>query len=289
MKRVHAALFGAATLFSLNYIVSKVAMRSFAPLTFAYLRILGSALLLHVSAPRDRTPIDRADFWRLAGFSLLAVAFNQTLFLTGLALTSAHVAAILITAMPVFTLAIALVLRREQGTPRKIAGIVLAAVGALMIVGGERIEGTRDSMLGALCIVLNSLSYALYLVLSKPMMARLSARRVVTRMFDVAAMAMIPIAIVPLIHQKWSVIPGSAWLGLVVVIAGPTVGAYLINAWALDRADSSLVAAYIYVQPVLATLMAAAFLGERMRAGVAVAAMLIFAGVYFAGSKKDVE
>jgi len=137
--------------------------------------------------------------------------------------------------------------------------------------------------------VLNSLSYALYLVLSKPMMARLSARRVITRMFDLATFAMIPIAIVPLMREQWSAIPATAWLGLVLVIAGPTVGAYLLNAWALIYADSSLVAAYIYVQPVLATIMAAVFLGERMRPVVAIAALMIFTGVYFSASKANEE
>ena len=91
--RVHAALFTVAALFSLNYIVSKLGMRAFTPVTFAYLRIVGSALLIHVVIPRDRTPLSRSDNWQLAGFALLAIVLNQTLFLAGLALTTAHIAA----------------------------------------------------------------------------------------------------------------------------------------------------------------------------------------------------
>ena len=283
--RVHTALFTVATLFSLNYIVSKVAMISFSPLTFAYLRVVGAAILLHV-VPRDRTPIDRGDAWRLAGFAFLGVVINQTLFLTGLSLTSAHSAAILITTIPVFTLAAAIALGREDATARKIAGIALAAVGALLVVGGEGFDGSPRAMLGSLMIVANSLSYSLYLVLSKPMMLRLPARRVVSRMFDIAAVAMMPIAIVPMMRQPWTAIPPRAWLGLLLVIAGPTVAAYLMNAWALRYADSSVVAAYVYVQPVLATVLAAVFLGESLRPLIAVAALMIFAGVYLAGSKE---
>jgi drug/metabolite transporter (DMT)-like permease len=64
---------------------------------------------------------------------------------------------------------------------------------------------------------------------------------------------------------------------------GPTVAAYLLKAWALRYADSSLVAAYTYVQPVLATLLGAMFLGETMHPIVLVAAAMIFAGVWLAG------
>ena len=285
MTRVHAALFAVATLFSINYIVSKLAMHAFAPVTFAYLRVAGSAIVMHAFVPRDRTPITPADSWRLLGFALLGVAINQTLFLAGLALTTAHTAAILITTIPVFALAAAIAMRREPATVRKIGGIVLAASGALLVVGGEKIEGARAAMVGSILISLNCLSYAMYLVLSKPLMARLSARRVISRMFDLAAIVMIPIAIVPLMRERWQQIPPGAWLGLAVVIAGPTVAAYLLNAWALKFTDSSVVAAYTYVQPVLATILAAIFLGETMRPITAVAALLIFGGVYLASTR----
>src|ERR1043166_5161432 len=107
--RVHVALITVAFLFSINYIISKIGMRELAPLTFAWLRCAASALVLNfVLLRRDPTPpLSREDSWRVAGYAVLGVALNQTLFLGGLSLTSAHVAAILITTVPVFTLAIA--------------------------------------------------------------------------------------------------------------------------------------------------------------------------------------
>src|SRR5438045_5806849 len=103
--RLHAALFTAALLFSINYIISKLAMRSFNPLVFAYLRVVGSAIVLNLII-HERTPaaLTRRDAWQIAGFAVLGVVINQTFFLTGLAFTTAHVAAILITTIPVFAL-----------------------------------------------------------------------------------------------------------------------------------------------------------------------------------------
>jgi drug/metabolite transporter (DMT)-like permease len=279
--RLHAALFTVALLFSANYVISKLGMREFSPLAFAWLRIAGAAVIL-AAIVRNEPPLSRDDAWRVAGFAILGVVINAPLFLLGLSMTSVHVAAILITTIPVFALAAAIVAGRERASAYRIGGIALAGAGALLVVGGESFSGTWRSVLGATLIVINCLSYALYLVISKPSMARLSAKRVVARMFAVGTVVLLPFAAIPMARQNWH-LSGGAWLALALVIAGPTVAAYLLQAWALRYADSSLVAAYTYVQPVLATLLGAMFLGETMHPIVLVAAAMIFAGVWLAG------
>ena len=279
---IHVALLTVAALFSINYIISKLGMREFTPLSFAYLRVVGSALLLMLFVPQARQPLPAADRWAIARFSVLGVVINQGLFLFGLSLTSAHVAAILITGIPVFALGIAIAMKSERATVAKVGGIFLAAVGALLVVGGEGITGDRRSFLGAAMIIGNCFSYATYLVVSKPAMLRLSARVVVARMFAYATVIMLPVCAWSLLHERWSHIPPRAWLALALVILGPTVAAYLLNAWALAYADSSLVAAYTYVQPFLTAILATFYLHERMHPVVAVAALLLFVGVYLA-------
>ena len=279
---IHGALFAVNLLFAINYIVSKLGMSSFDPFTFAYLRVVGAAIVLNVLIT-GVAPLSRADFKRVVLYSLLGVVINQSMFLGGLALTSAHAAAILITAVPLFTLGAAMVFKEERVTAMKVAGIALAAAGALTVVGGEGLGGAAKSVIGDLLIVGNSLSYALFLVLSKPDMARLVPRRVIARMFAIASVLMLPIAAVPMLRLHWRTIPPSAWLSLAFVIAGPTIAAYLLNAWALAHTDSSLVAAYTYLQPILTVVMAAMFLGEQIRPLAIVAGVLIFTGVWLAG------
>jgi drug/metabolite transporter (DMT)-like permease len=282
--RVHAALLAVAILFSSNYIISKLGMSAFDPFTFAYLRVLGSAIVLNgFMRYRDAAPLARADVGRVVLYAMLGVVINQTLFLTGLSLTSAHVAAILITIVPVFALGAAIVIGQEWATTSKIAGIVIAFAGALAVVGGEGFAGAMKSLWGDLLIVANSLSYALYLVVSKPAMARLHPRRVIARMFAFSAVLMLPICAWPMLHLHWHTIPPRAWLALALVIAGPTVAAYVLIGWSLAHTDSSLVAAYSYLQPVITIFLAAIFLGERIRPIGVAAGVLIFAGVWLAG------
>jgi drug/metabolite transporter (DMT)-like permease len=279
--KVHGALLSVALLFSLNYLISKLGMRELSPLTFAWLRVAGAAVILALLA-RNEPPLAREDARRVGWWAVLAVVINQSLFLAGLSLTSIPVAAVLVTTIPVFTLGAAIVSRQERATAPRIGGIALAGAGALLVVGGESFAGTWRSFLGAAMIGLNCLAYSIYLVLSKPHMARLSARRVVARMFVVGAVLMIPLAAWPMAREQWSEISTNAWLALAIVIIGPTVAAYLLQAWALRHADSSVVASQTYVQPVLATLLGVIFLGETLRAIVVVAAVMIFAGVWLA-------
>ena len=274
--KVHAALFSVAALFSLNYIISKFGMRAFAPLSFAWLRVLGSAVVLNV-LPMSREALPNR---KIALLAMLGVVANQALFLAGLFFSSAHVAAILITTIPLFTLAITIATGRERATFAKIGGILLAAFGALVVVWGEGIEGSHRALLGALMIVGNSLAYSFYLVLSKPLMTTYSARHVLARMFAFATLLMLPISAWSLVHESWRTIPSGAWLSLLAVIAGPTVAAYLINLWTLRHTDSSLVAAYIYVQPVVTAFLAAIFLGEQIRGLAIIAAVMIATGMW---------
>src|SRR5258708_33809520 len=112
--RIHAALSAVALLFSLNYVISKLGLHAFSSMTFAYVRVLGSAIVLNLLfRKKNLAPLSRADQWRVIGYAILGVVINQFLFLGGLALTSAHVAAILRALIPLFALGTAIAAGRR--------------------------------------------------------------------------------------------------------------------------------------------------------------------------------
>lgn len=284
---VHLVLFFVAVLFSLNYIFSKIALREISPLAFTYLRVCGSALLLAVIGIRSRSEtVSRADWRAILLYTVLGVVINQILFIGGLSLTSAHEAAMLITTIPIFTLIAAIALSRESGSIAKFGGIALAAAGALVLIGSKGAHGMRGSVAGDAMILVNCASYGLYLVLSKPMMLRLPARAVIQRMFYAGVPLMFPLTITAVVRQDWRSVSPAAWLAAAGVIAGPTVAAYILNAWALARAESSVVAAYSYLQPFVATILAAIFLGEVIKPVFFVSGVMIFAGVFLASRSR---
>jgi len=70
-----------------------------------------------------------------------------------------------------------------------------------------------------------------------------------------------------------------SWLATDYIVLVPTLVAYYLNAWALMRVAPTIVAAYIYLQPVLAFGVAPIVLGESLNSRTIVACALIFAGV----------
>lgn len=287
---VHLALALVAFLFSLNYILGKIALAHIEPFAFAWLRVAGSALLMTLVKrwrSTTRSELSAADKRSAIWFSVLGVGINQLMFLKGLSLTSAHEAAILITTIPIFTLLGAFALRTERATALKIAGIVIAGSGALLIVAARPHGDAPARVLGDICILINCLAYGLYLVVSRSMSRRTSPIALVSWMFTVGSVIMLPFCATALLRVQWQTIPLTSWLALAGVVIGPTVVAYVLSAWALARADSSVVAAYTYAQPFIATLLAAVLLGERLTTRVAVAALLIIGGVFLSTLRRS--
>ncbi len=284
---VHGMLALVQVAFASLAVAGKLAMREVPSPALALVRIGGAALAFLVWR-RLRGPFPRMsgrDWGLLTLCAVLGIAGNQLLFLAGLARTTATNASVLSAAIPVLTVAAAVLLGREKLVPRLAAGLALACAGMLWLVGadGFRLEG--GTLVGDLLIVVNASAYATYLVIVREPIARLGADVVVPVVFGLGAVLTLPFGLAPLA----TVAPGlgpSAWLLLLYVVLVPTIFTYGANAWALARAPSSLVAVYIYAQPVCASLLAFFFLDERPAPRAFVAAALVFAGIALATSAR---
>jgi drug/metabolite transporter (DMT)-like permease len=206
------------------------------------------------------------------GLSVLGVSLNQGLFLAGLRLTTPFVTSLLGAAIPVATAAIAVLLRVDRMTLRKGAGLCLAILGVLTLTGVGHIDR------GAILVALNSISYAGYIVLSRPVLQRLPTLTVMAWLFTYGALLFAPVGLLPLAHSIPELTP-RAWMYAAYILLVPTLLAYLLNAWALSRVTPTVVTAYIYLQPLVAALIAWVQLGQAPERRALVAAPLILLGV----------
>ena len=204
---------------------------------------------------------------------------NQLLFVKGLSLTTVINAALLTTTIPVFTLAISIILGHDKASFRHIFGIALAGVGVIYLVDPLRSEFSSQTTLGNILMVINSFSYGAYIAISRDLVKRYGALDVITWMFLIGAIVTLPIAAYSWSTERFDLMPLNAWLAMIYIILVPTVAAYYLNAWALMRVSPSIVAIYIYLQPLLAFGLAPLVLGERLTSRTLVACLLIFAGV----------
>jgi len=156
---------------------------------------------------------------------------------------------------------------------------LLSAAGVVYLINPLHADLTRQTTTGNVLILINSFLYALYLVASKDLVERYGALNVVTWIFLVGSLITVPVGIYSLQRENLGAISGSVWLAVAFIIIFPTVVAYYLNAWALTRVPPSLVAVYIYLQPLIAFGFAPLLLGEKWSGRTIVAAMLIFGGV----------
>ena len=277
----HVALVLVQIMFGTWPIFGKLVLRSMSSTSLVGIRILGAAavlILLQRKLGQLRHLPKRVLAWLVLS-SLLGVVVNQLLFVKGLSLTTAINATLLTTTIPVFTLGVSIALGYDRPSIRHFLGIALAAAGVIYLVDPWRANFTAQTTLGNVLIVCNSLSYGAYIAVSRDLFRRYGALNVITWIFLVGAIVSLPIAAYAWSSEALGNISGVVWLIVAFIILVPTVGAYYLNSWAITRVPPSVVAIYIYLQPLLAFGLAPLVLGETWNSRTLVACALIFAGV----------
>jgi drug/metabolite transporter (DMT)-like permease len=278
---IFAALCGAQIAFGIFPVIGKLALTAIPPLPFALFRVAGASLLLSILRKvRPSERIARSDFARLATLSFLGVTINQIFFIEGLSRSTAINAALLMVTIPVFTLGVTILARREDANARKLTGCALALAGALSLLGVEKFDWRSQLFLGDALLLMNAAAYSVYLVLSRELLKKYSAVTFIQITFLLGAVPVLGFAALPITRMDFASVTPLAWIALAAVILLPSVFAYVLNAWALARTDASRVAIFVTIQPLVATLFAMAWLSERPTARTALAALLIFSGLF---------
>ncbi len=277
----HLALIMVQILFGTWPIFGKVALRSMSSVSLVGFRICGAALVFTLLQRKLRAlwQLPKRVLAWLTLCSLLGVVINQLLFVKGLSLTTVINATLLSTTIPVFTLAVSITLGHDRASIRHVVGIGLAAAGVIYLVDPWRANFSTQTTLGNLLIVANSLCYGAYIAISRDLFKRYGALTVITWIFLIGAIMTLPIAVYAWTIDGWNAISQDSWLVTAYIVLVPTVVAYYLNAWALMRVTPSIVAGYIYLQPLLTFGVAPIVLGESWNSRTIVACALIFAGV----------
>jgi drug/metabolite transporter (DMT)-like permease len=211
---------------------------------------------------------------------LLGNTLFHVLVVTGVHRTSPAHAAILVALSPLFAALLARLLLGEPLGARRLGGMALAFLGVVLIVrhGGDGTSSWRGDLLslGA------SLSWALYTVVGKPVLARATPLAVTTWATVFGAIPLLPLGLPGLGEVRWSALSMDRWLLLAYLSAGTIALANLLWYWALARAATARVVAFSYLIPVLATAIAVAAGQEVLTASFALGAAAVLGGVALA-------
>jgi drug/metabolite transporter (DMT)-like permease len=277
---IHLGLVAVQVMFASLGVAAKLALRQLPPFGLICARVLLATLILVIARElMGREKVERRDLPELAAYAFFGVTANMLIFIAGLSRTTATNAVVIAAVMPVFTVGVAVALRKEAATPGKLLGLSVACIGALVIVGAGRFTGGGGHVVGNLLVTLNSLSFSIYLVISRRLLAKYQPMTVVTWVFLFGTLGILPFGLVPLAQAAPS-LSWSTWACVAFIALFPTVGTYFLNMFALRRAPSSLVAIYIYLQPIVGALMAAKALGERPSPDTFIGGALIGVGIW---------
>lgn len=255
--RAHLALFTVNALYGANHVVAKGVMPDYlTPSVFIFLRASGAAILFWlVKLLFVRERVTRKDLLRMAICGIFGVAVNQLFFFHGLSLTSSINTGIIMTINPILVAILSYFVLKEIITWRKSIGILLGAGGAILLTLTAG-TGSGDSSLGDLFIFINASSYAIYLVLVKPLMKKYTPLTVITYVFSFGMIyvALYPPTLMELSITDFAAIPAKYIYIIIYVIVGVTFLTYLLTVYGLKHLSPSVSSSYIYLQPVLVML-----------------------------------
>ncbi len=278
----YLALIGVQLSFGSFPVVGKVALSVIPAVGLVGFRVgLSTFIFVLVQLVRRRFWLrERIDYLKLAGISFLAVTFNQLLFTTGLSLTKASNTSLISVTIPIFALTTGYIIGTETLKPMKITGILLACTGVVLLIDPRNASFSSETTLGDLLVVLNSLSYGVYVAISKDIVTRNGAFRSIMWIFLFASFFCVPLGVYSMRTVDILAITPTIWLCVLYTAVIGTLVPYFLNAWALARVNPSTVAVFVYLQPVVGFMLAVLFLGEHVGLNFIAAAVLVFAGLF---------
>lgn len=271
-------------LWSTNFIFARVALRELPLMTVIGFRYVFSAVsMLPVIALGRSSELwighewERKDILPLLTVGLLGLVGNQVLFVIGISKTSVAHAGVITALSPVLVLIGSGVLGHEHVSGRRIAGLITAATG-VVVLQFSRGSTCEASHMGDAIMLLSVLVFAAFNLAGKKLAERVGSLRMNIVAYSAAGVLSLPFALWHLSRNSDASL--LAWIGVVYMAVASSVVGYLIYAHALKHLPASRVSVVIYLQPVVVSLLAMATLGERPGVAFVPAIVLVLAGVY---------
>jgi len=256
----HLSIAAAYTIFGLNLVFCKDIANSemVTPYVLFSLRAIGaSALFWLISLFMPKEKIDRGDYWKIAAASLVGLFIPQMTFLMAITMTSAIDTAIIGTLGPIFTMVFAFLFLGEPITGKKAGGVAISFAGILFLIFNSVHASGADvtSPWGIVLLLVNSLSFSLYLGLFRPIISKYSVVTFMKWSFLFSLLVSLPISWKGLLNTDYSAIPQNvAWeIGYLIFFA--TFVAYFLIPYGQKFIRPTLVSMYSYLQPIIAAVI----------------------------------
>lgn len=288
---VIATLILVQLLFAVNFLASKVIMKSVAVFDWGLTRFIGAFIgigIIALFSHRKKFPPFTFDFLsKVAGISFLGIVLVQLAFIKGISLSTATDASILSTMIPLFTLLIVITRGEEKLTIKKLFGFLFAFAGVLILQRIENFSFSSDSVVGNSFILFSTFCVGLFFSLSKSFFKKYDPMWSTVFMFFFASLFTLPMTLYSAGHTISLIFGKEIFYYALYSILGGTVFTYFLNNWCLTQTSAAKVSLFVYLQPVLSSILAFFFLGEHIGLRVVISTALIFFGFLLVLEKRS--
>lgn len=291
----YLALIAAHLIWGANFVVAKITLQEFPPMSLAFLRFAFASLFL---APfflaQKKVKIDQKDLPKLIAAGTLIITLNIAFFFEGIKRTTAIDASILTMTIPILSVLLGWWFLKEKVYLVNLAGIGLALVGALIILGlPQLITGTvsTQSLIGNILIILASTSWVVGAIISKQVLTKYSSLVVTAVAFLVGTITMfIPASFEYIQHPAWpTYLTILGILGLAYMTLLSSISAYFLFEWGLAKTSVTMAGLFQYLEPLVAASLAVTILGEKITASFLIGGALITVGAYLGTLAKEIH
>ncbi len=266
-----------------SFFFTGIALKGLPPLTLVFLRVFGTALILHaIIVLRGRRMPGGKNVW-LAFFAmgLLNNFIPFSLIVWGQTHIASGLAAILNATTPLSTVIVAHFLTGDEKMhSNKLAGVLVGFAGVAVMLGPELFLGISKNLLAEAAVLAAALSYAFASVFGKRFKA-MGVQPMETATGQVTASAVMALPIALFVDHPFSLaMPGmDVWLAVAGYIVLSTVLAYILYFRLLSSAGATNLMLVTFLIPVSAILLGVAFLNEVLEARHMMGMALIGAGL----------
>lgn len=275
--RIRSALIAIQILFGINYLASKFIISAMTPGAWAAFRTASAFVVLLgiVILGRHKLPSTR-DMGLLAISAFFGIVLNQGLFMEGLARTTVSRSALICSQIPTFVLLFSVLSRQEKLSRAKAISFLAGLTGVLVLLKADQFHMDSAYLKGDLMTLGNAASFALFIVMTRRIMARNNPWSSTAVVFFFGSLGMMAYGGRDLFQTDFSLLSNGIIVAMVYVIIGATVVTYYLNLWAVKRVQATRVAMYIFLQPVVATVLGIIFRDEVLTPRFLSATALVF-------------
>lgn len=287
---VHLALFFVSLFYAILFSWAGDIMPKFiAPGGFVLMRVTMAFILfsglLFLSKSNSNKINWKSDGLRIFICAFFGTAFNMLLFFYGLSKTHPINGAVLMMVTPLFVVVFDHIKQKKLPRPIVVVGFILGCVGAIMLISGKGVQFNSETLFGDILVAINALFYAIYLVLVRDLFKKYGTAKVNTINFGLGILLILPFGLTDLMAWNPSRIPNEMWLKIAYILTVTTFVVYQLNAFAVKRAGPEIAGLYIYLQPLLAALIAILWGKDELTTMKVISSLIIVAGVYLASRK----